>query len=165
MIFAFGAVACFFGLTGACFLFHGDGSSSIMDSPPKFVLSSLSYPGRSLSFVLPTTLFSFYLFFFLFSVSFVVFCSRLRFRFSSVSFLYDIPVLERETHLRYISSILFFTVSSHAEMLVVSFIIPGLSLGQFHRLDEDDTICHDVVVEYPDTEKFKQWSVLCVTTS
>lgn len=39
-------------------------------------------------------------------------------------------------------------------MLVVSFIIPGLSLGQFHRLYEDDTICNDVVVEYPDTEKF-----------
>lgn len=28
-------------------------------------------------------------------------------------------------------------------MLVVSFIIPGLSLGQFQRLYEADTICHD----------------------
>lgn len=39
-------------------------------------------------------------------------------------------------------------------MLVVSFIIPGLSLGQFRRFYEVDPICHDVVVEYPDTEKF-----------
>lgn len=39
-------------------------------------------------------------------------------------------------------------------MLVVSFIIPGLSLGQFQRLCEDDIMCHDGVVEYLHTEKF-----------
>lgn len=141
-----------FGLTGACFLVHGDGSS-IMDSlPPKFVLSFFSSPvDLSLSFY--QQLYFLFLFFLL-SVSFVFLCSRLRFSFQ-FGFLFVRHTCFRA---RNTPSLYFFytsfTVSSHAEMLVVSFIIPGLYLGQFHRIYEDDTICHNVVVEYPDTEKF-----------
>lgn len=96
----------------------------------------------------------FLFFFFLLSVSFVFLCSRLRVSFQ-FGFLFVRHTCFRA---RNTPSLYFFytsfTVSSHAEMLVVSFIIPGLYLGQFYRIYEDDTICHNVVVEYPDTEKF-----------
>lgn len=108
MIFAFGAVAAFWVDRRVFLVSWRWYSSSMMGSPPTSVLSSFSSPADlSLSFY-QQLYFPFYLFF-LFVVRLLCFFLALvsGFRFSLVSFLYDIPVLERKTHLRYISSILF----------------------------------------------------------
>ncbi|KAL7806593.1 hypothetical protein V8C26DRAFT_416168, partial [Trichoderma gracile] len=114
--------------------------------------SSLFLADTTLSFKQTTFPILSFLFLFLFSFFFFsllcFFCSSLLFIWvlsTSVSFLYDISV----SRTRIIPSLYLFSslhiVSNHAEMLVVSFIISGLSLGQF-RSDANYPICHDVAV-------------------